>query len=65
MVKMPKLISKEDRFGVGMSMAIGGLTFLLYLCGKLQGRGEAYKHSGEMLLDAVDEVNKNLEQVKN
>lgn len=63
MAKMPKLFSKEDKFAAGMSLAVGGITFLVYLCGKLQGRGEAYTHCSDMLQEAAEEARQNLEQV--
>jgi hypothetical protein len=65
MAKEPKLFSKDDKFAVGVSVGVGVITFLGYLCGKFQGRGEAYTHCSELLTEAAKEVSENLDQVNN
>ena len=65
MAKEPKLFSKEDKYAVGLSVGTGVITFLVYLCGKFQGRVEAYGHCGEMLRETAEEASKNLDRVNN
>lgn len=52
---------KVDKFGVGMAFAFGGLSWLLYLCGKGTGRVEAYTNVANIMEDALKEAAKQSE----
>jgi hypothetical protein len=56
-IKM-KNFFKKNGWGLCMSAAMGGLTFLLYLVGKAEGQVEAYGEVGNALQEALETVSK-------
>lgn len=50
---------KVDKFGVGMSVAFGTLSWLFYKCGKGQGRLEAFNEVADELKKLAEEASKN------
>ena len=47
---------KKNIWGMAMSAAVGGVTFLLYLVGKAEGQVEAYGEVAGMLQETLETV---------
>lgn len=47
---------KKNIWGMVMSTAVGGVTFLLYLVGKAEGNCEAYGEVAGMLQETLETV---------
>lgn len=52
------IMSKNDAFALAMSVALGGLSFMVYYIGKFGGRSEAYTDCLSMVNDAIVEASK-------